>query len=188
MIEEFFKAHQYTIAAIAAAGTFAAVLTSLGLAWSARRADRTKLKAVATLLYDISDQEGAPHNLRVTITNHGKFPLCVRSFFWKLPFGGKIVDEIAEGLYFPIEIAPRVSNTVALYTRDTLKYLTKRMRGAATLIDRLRVRFVRAYVETEDDQRFGVRLSSKVHTWLRRPEPAPRYDIPKPIDRSGSQD
>jgi hypothetical protein len=29
MIEEFFKAHQHTIAAIAAAGTLAAVVTSL---------------------------------------------------------------------------------------------------------------------------------------------------------------
>jgi hypothetical protein len=43
MIEEFFKAHQHTIAAIAAAGTVGAVVTSLWLAWSARRADRTRL-------------------------------------------------------------------------------------------------------------------------------------------------
>jgi hypothetical protein len=37
MIEEFLEAHQHTIAAIAAAGTVGAVLTSL---WLARRANR----------------------------------------------------------------------------------------------------------------------------------------------------
>jgi hypothetical protein len=46
MIEEFFKAHQHTIAAIAAAGTVGAVLTSLWLAWRANRADRTRLSAL----------------------------------------------------------------------------------------------------------------------------------------------
>jgi len=49
MIEEFFKAHQHTIAAIAAAGTVGAVVTSLWLAWSARRADRTRLKPHADM-------------------------------------------------------------------------------------------------------------------------------------------
>jgi hypothetical protein len=184
MIEEFFKAHQHTIAAIAAGSTFAAVLTSLWLAWRARRADQTKLKAVATLVYDTIDQESAPLNLQVTITNRGKFPLRARSFFWKLPFGDeieptKLVDSYVERRT-PIEIAPRASDTVTLFNRDTLKCLAKRMRGAATLADRLRVRFVRVYVETDDGQRFRVKLSSKVHTWLGRPEPAPRYNIPKP--------
>ena len=50
VIEEFFKAHQHTIAAIAAAGTFAAVVVSLLLAWGAKRADRTRLRAVANLM------------------------------------------------------------------------------------------------------------------------------------------
>jgi len=45
MIEEFFKAHEHTIAAITAAGTVGAVVTSLWLAWRAKRADRTRLTA-----------------------------------------------------------------------------------------------------------------------------------------------
>jgi len=93
MIEEFFKAHQYTTQAIAAAGTLATVVVSLALAWSAWRADRTKLKALATLLYlveDPIDPKSALMNLGVTITNHGRFPLRACSFFWKLPFRDEI--------------------------------------------------------------------------------------------------
>src|SRR5947207_5545904 len=54
MIEEFFKAYQYTIAAISAAGTVGAVVVSLSLAWRANRADRTRLKAHAyiDLIFD----------------------------------------------------------------------------------------------------------------------------------------
>jgi hypothetical protein len=77
VIEEFLKAHQYTIAAFVAASTFAAVVVSLGLAYSARRADRTKLKATADLWYllkDPIDPKTAPRLLKVVITNYGRFP------------------------------------------------------------------------------------------------------------------
>lgn len=172
MIEEFFKAHQHTIAAFAAAGTVGAVVTSLVLAWSARRADRTRLKAVATLVYDTFGQESGPMTLRLTITNHGKFPLRARSFFWKLPFGdeiepSKIFDAYVERRT-PIEIAPRASDTVALFGRANLKYLAEGLRGADTLTDRLRFRFIRAYVRTDDGETFRVKLSPEVRqvwTW-----------------------
>jgi hypothetical protein len=78
MIEEFFKAHQHTIAAIAAAGTVGAVLTSLWLAWRANRADRTRLSAGAdiVLIFHMPiDGKTVPKFLRVSITNHGKWPL-----------------------------------------------------------------------------------------------------------------
>src|SRR5262249_10307588 len=91
MIEEFFEAHQHTIAAIAAAGTVGAVVTSLWLAWSARRADRTKLRAVAnlmTLFHPSIDPKAAPEFLTVSITNQGKWPLRIPTnfFYWKVPF------------------------------------------------------------------------------------------------------
>jgi exosortase/archaeosortase len=88
MIEEFFKAHQYTIQAIAAAGALAAVVVSLALASSARRADRTRLEAVAnlmTIFHPTIDPKTAPEFLTVSITNHGKWPLRIPTnfFYWK---------------------------------------------------------------------------------------------------------
>jgi len=64
MIEEFFKAHQHTIAAFAGS-TFAAVVVSLWLAWSARRADRTKLMATADLVTLMSPRDERRFNPQI---------------------------------------------------------------------------------------------------------------------------
>src|SRR5262249_32846397 len=73
------------------AGTLAAVVTSLVLAWNARRADRTQLRAVAnlmTIFHPTIDPKTAPEFLTVSITNQGKWPLRIPStfFYWKVPF------------------------------------------------------------------------------------------------------
>ena len=176
MIEELFKAHQHTIAAIAAAGTFLAVLTSLGLAYSARRADRTKLKATAGLWYLVDspiDPKTAPRLLKVVITNYGRFPLRIRSnfFYWKVPFRTEImqqapVDRISTGPWqwreYPVEIAPRTTETFTITTLENLEQEAKRMRGANTFADRLRFRFIRAFVRTDNGETFRVKLSSDV--------------------------
>src|SRR5262249_29396246 len=128
MIEEFFKAHQHTIAAIAAAGTVGAVVTSLWLAYSARRADRTRLRARANLVSIVHpttiDPKNAPEYLRVSITNHGKFPLRIPAtfFYWKVPFRREVMlitppldfvggfPPMIAKKFYPTEIAPRASD------------------------------------------------------------------------------
>jgi hypothetical protein len=176
MIEEFFKAHQYTIAATAAAGTLAAVVTSLWLAWSARRADRTRLKAHADIMLifqsDI-DPKDAPEFLTVSITNQGKWPLRIQAnfFYWKAPFKREYMiaqpldrvgsDWIPKRSY-PREVAPRTSESFYICALPTLRQEAKRVRERPTFADRLRFRFIKAYVQTDDGRTFRVKLSPAI--------------------------
>jgi len=76
-IEQFSQAHQYTIAAISAASTFAAVVVSLVLALIAQRTNRTRIKAHASVSYiDHATLRGKPKPkyLTVMITNVGVIP------------------------------------------------------------------------------------------------------------------
>jgi hypothetical protein len=181
MIEDFFKAHQHTIAAIAAAGTLAAVVTSLALAWSARRADRTRLRASADIVLIFQspiDGKSVPKFLKVSITNIGKFPLQIQSgfFHWKVPFKNEVMqvpplDLIGSPLipsrHYPSVISPRASANFTIWDVDTFKQEVKRMRGLDTFADRLRFRFIRAFVRTDDGKTFRVKLSPQVRAiWL----------------------
>jgi hypothetical protein len=178
MIEKFFEAHQHTIAALAAGGTLAAVVTAIVLAFLRSRADRTKLTATADLyaIYDatIIDPESAPKFLKVIIRNHGKLPLRIQApfFGWKLPFRGEAMMIIPLDLlgsspltprkHYPTEITPRTSETFTLHDLATFKQEAKRMRGAPTFARRIRFRFIRAFVVTDDGAKFWVRIMPSV--------------------------
>jgi hypothetical protein len=177
------KAHQHTIAAIAAAGTVGAVVTSLWLAWSARRADRTRLRAFANLMIVALtgiDPKAARELLVVGITNQGKWPLRIPTtfFYWKVPFkrtrmvimpldmtGSALIDKKS----YPVEVAPRASENFFICDLASFKETVKSMRGADTFADRLRLRFIRAFVETDDGETFRVKLSPGVRqVWTGR--------------------
>jgi hypothetical protein len=49
-IEEFFKAHEHTMAALEALSTFAAVVVALVLSLVSQRANRTRIKAVVSAI------------------------------------------------------------------------------------------------------------------------------------------
>jgi hypothetical protein len=181
MVEDFFKAHQHTIAAIAAVGTLAAVITSLVLAYVARRADRTRLRARATLvtlLHDTIDPRSAPKFLRVDITNHGRWSvrIPVPFFYWKVPFKRGVM--VARPLDhtnshwigkkdYPTDVGPRTSESFFISDLATFRQEVKRIRGADTFVNRLRFRFIRAFVQMDDDETFRVKLSSHVReVWL----------------------
>jgi hypothetical protein len=77
MIEEFFKAYQNIIQAIAAAGTVGAVVTSLWLAWRAKRADRTRLRARADMVAHLPcahRRDSCPEVLEGEHHEHRKVP------------------------------------------------------------------------------------------------------------------
>jgi hypothetical protein len=176
MIEEFFTAHQHTIAAIAAFGTLAAVVTSLVVAWSARRADRTWLKAVANIVltfHDPIDGKIVPKFLRVSITNRGKWPLHIPAlfFYWKVPFRGEVMNVVPLDLIgsplippqlYPIEIPPRASANFHLSDLPTFEQYAKKMRGADTFADRVRFRFTKGFVLTDDGKTLRVKLSPEI--------------------------
>jgi hypothetical protein len=183
MIEDFFKAHQHTIAAIGAVSTFAAVVTSLWLARRATRADRTRLKARADLVLIFHapiDGKSVPKFLKVRITNIGRFPLHIPSvfFYWKVPFKREFMEvppldltgsPLIPPQHYPSVISPRASVGFTIWDVDTFKREVKRMRGADTLADRLRFRFIRAFVHTDDGETFKVKLSPEVRAvWLER--------------------
>ena len=180
MIEEFFKAHQHTIAAIAALGTVGAVVTSLWLAWSAKRADRTRLKAVADIVLIFHDPiyaKANPKYLKVNITNIGKSPLHMPSgfFYWKVPFTREVMqveplDLIGSPLippkHYPTAILPRSSASFTISDLATFELAVKQMRAADSLVDRLRSRFIRGFVLTGDGKTFRVKLSRAVRQAL----------------------
>ena len=183
LIEEFLKAHEHTIAAITAVGTVGAVVTSLWLAWRANRADRTRLKARAdiVLIFHVPiDGKSVPKFLKVSITNIGKFPLHIPSvfFYWKVPFKREFMEvppldltgsPLIPPQHYPSVISPRASAGFTISDVDTFKQEVKRMRGADTLADRLRFRFIRAYVHTDDGETFKVKLSPQVRdVWMDR--------------------
>jgi hypothetical protein len=69
---------------------------------------------------------------------------------------------------YPVEIAPRTTETFTITTRETLEQEVKRMRGADTFADRMRFRFIRAFVQTDDGETFRVKLSPGVRqVWSR---------------------
>jgi hypothetical protein len=178
MIEEFFKAHQHTIAAVAAAGTVGAVVTSLWLAWSAKRADRSRLKAHADIVLifnsTIDDPKDAPRFVSVSVTNQCKWPLRIQAnfFYWKTPFKREYMtaqplDQIGSDWIpkksYPREVAPRTSESFYMSDLPTLRRMRERF---DTFADRLRFRFIKAYVQTDDGETFRVRLSPAIRQVL----------------------
>ena len=76
-LEQFSRAHQHTIGALAALSTFAAVLVSLALALNAQRSRRTRIAAHASVRRKVSEalQGSQRRYLPVTITNVGVMPV-----------------------------------------------------------------------------------------------------------------
>jgi hypothetical protein len=170
LIEQFFEAHQHTVDAIAAAGTLAAVATSLWLAYRARRADRTKLKATADL-WTIVVPNDTPKFLQVTIRNVGKFPVRITAsfFYWKVPFSRNWLSMGPLDLYgspliprknYPIKIDPRTTETFTLWDLATFKKEAKKIRETSSV--QIRLRFIRAFVFTDEGAKSKVKLSPHV--------------------------
>jgi hypothetical protein len=126
------------------------------------------------------DGKTAPRFLKVSITNIGKFPLHISSgfFYWKVPFRGEVMQVMPLDLSgsplippkrYPTEISPRASASFTISDMPLFEQEAKRMRGANTLADRLRFRFVRALVRTDDGETFRMKLSPGVReVWSRQ--------------------
>jgi hypothetical protein len=68
---------------------------------------------------------------------------------------------------YPVEIAPRTAETFTITDLEKLEQEAKRMRGADSFADRLRFRFIKAYVLTDDGDAFRVKLSPNIRqVWL----------------------
>jgi hypothetical protein len=170
-IEQFSRAHQYTIAAFATVSTFAAVLVSLALALIAQRSRRTRIKAHASIRRIVSAalQGTPPRYLTVTITNVGVLPVHIpfAFFSWKLPFKSEYYtvnpwdatqhDPLVRRRDYPAEIKPRSSATFFLAEISVFQETLSNMLLQEHL-SQWRSRPIRAVVVTEDAKLFKVKI------------------------------
>jgi hypothetical protein len=181
-LEEFFKAHQYTVAALGVLGTFSAVTVSLIVALVSQRASRTRIKARAAMSIIMHDTIGPnyPTYVTVDITNLGivSVEIPMSFFFWRLPFkpGFFLVtpmdysneDPWVPQKRYPIEIKPRTSQSFYLSGIDLFCQLAQEKFVGQTFLERLRSRFLGAMVRTSDGKMFDVRLDKSIRDELRK--------------------
>jgi hypothetical protein len=168
-IEEFCKAHQYTIAALAAVGTCSAVVAAL---WIALRADRTRISAFAAITYW---QYQRPY-LTVRIHNNSLFPVTVQpSFFYlKIPLRARdyltapmdfVSDQFIKAKRYPVNIPARDGRLFVLCEIEMLQDL---FRAKNSNMNRWGGWLYRAYVTTVDGKSVRVRLDASVRNELRK--------------------
>ena len=181
-LEEFFKAHEHTVAALEAVSTFAVVVVSVTLALVAQRANRTKVKAFAlmsVMLHSTLEGKPKPTYVTVVIRNAGVMPVMIPfSFFhWKAPLKGgawtvnpwdySAGDEWVPQKRYPVEIRPRGSENFFLAEKSVFRGTMLETFSGATFIERCRFRFLRARVVTDDNKIFNVKLDRTLRKELR---------------------
>lgn len=181
-IELFFKAHQYTVAAFSAASTFTAVLVSLALAVSAKRSNRTRLRANASfsiIMHATIDPKNPPRYLTVSVTNVGIMPLRIpfaffhwhvrlrRGTFMVTPHDYSARDPHVPQQQYPVEIAPRASHSFFLSEARMFRKEMRRIMSGPYAVGRLGLFLMHAIIVSDDGQRFHVKLDKSVCKELR---------------------
>ncbi|MGE5536320.1 MAG: hypothetical protein ACM3W7_12490 [Acidobacteriota bacterium] len=176
-LEEFCKAHQFTIAALSALATFGAVLVSLAFGFFTLRSTRTRIKstvAFSVVLHETLRGKPKPTYLTADIRNLGVMPVTIPlSFFrWKLPFdrGTYMVnpwDYLSHDVWvsqkqYPFEIKPRAAQT--FFIADTERFHTEllKMFEQGGFLKRLQYRYMRVCIITGDGTIFRAKLDRKV--------------------------
>jgi hypothetical protein len=178
-IDEFFRGSEHTIAALSAISTFAAVVVSLAIAFFAHRANRTRLKAAASIkfIFHETATQPYPEYLYVNLTNIGILPATVQFsfFYWRLPFARGLMlisplefygDNWHPKRAFPVEIGPRRSVSICLSSIHMLRKTLGEL-SASGLLNHIRLRFMKAYVATDDNKTFKVKLDRSVRKEIR---------------------
>ena len=170
--------YPYLISAIAALGTYAAVVVSLMIALWAQRANKTKLVAriyVVDIILEGVAVKKPPQYITVSITNTGTMPLRIPLLFlsWRLPFQWRTTFAVSPLDFFkgypyipqrsyPVEIPPRANECFHVGTPDLQK------KEAIEIWKKYWWRlyifrwFVRFRVATEDGYGFKVIMSKEV--------------------------
>jgi hypothetical protein len=182
-LEDFLKAHQFTIAALGVLGTFSAVVVALATTFVATRASRTRIRARAsinTVHHSTLAGEEMPQYLAVSIQNLGVMPVLIPlSFFnWKLPFARRFLmiipldysqtDEWIAQKRYPFEIKPRSSEIFFLSDIAMFREYAQKDIVGGTIWSRLRSLFLRARVFTDDSKRFKVVFDKSLQKELAR--------------------
>jgi hypothetical protein len=177
-LEEFFKAHEHTMAALEAVSTFAAVVVALVLSLVSQRANRTRIKAVVSatiIMHESIDAPDYPSYVSVDITNNGILPVMIplAFFHWRVPFkrGVWLVtpmdysqgDPWVPQRQYPVEIVPRSSKVFYLSGLEMFRSECRDKFIGDSFLDRCRFRFLRARVRTDDGKLFNVKIDRSLH-------------------------
>jgi hypothetical protein len=176
--EAFFGRHQHTISAIEALSTFAVVVLSLVLALISQRASRTRAKAFVEInaMHHANLGDRRPAYVTVSIQNAGLYPLSIPlSFFcWYVPFewekplsrrGWSVIpwdysqeDPLVPQKRYPVEIKPRGSEMFFLADAATFHQQFEEIFAATNRFQRVRFRFLKARIVTDDGKLFNVKF------------------------------
>ncbi len=181
-LEEFLKAHQYTTTALGVVGTFSAVLVALVLALVSQRANRTRVKASASIrviMHSTLEGKATPTYVTVYVRNAGVMPVMIPFWFfhWRAPFSRRgrwnvnpwdysQGDEWVPQKRYPFEIKPRCSEIFFLGEISVFRSEMRRVFAEANYFKRLCFHFLRARVETDDGKMFNVRLDRSLRKEL----------------------
>lgn len=172
-LEEFFKAHHHTIAALGVAGTFSAVHISLTVALLAQRSNRPRIRArvaINIILHSSIEGPDYPTYVTVDVTNVSLVPVSIPMsfFFWKIPFRRGLflvmpldcaqADQWIAPKTYPVEIKPRTSVSFILSDIETFRKEVKDKLMGQTFLERLQFRFLRARLRSADGRMFSARL------------------------------
>jgi hypothetical protein len=170
--EEFFKAHQFTIAALGVIGTFLAVVVALFNSVAALGVSRTRISArvsINAIHHTSLEGRERPRYLTVRISNLGTMPVQIPlSFFhWKLPFQGGVFtvvpqdysgDQWVAQKKYPVEIKARGTEIFFLSSMGRFHETARQHLIGKSNRSRLRSRFLSAFVTTDDGRTFNVKV------------------------------
>jgi hypothetical protein len=174
-LEDFAGRHAHSIALLEAVSTTAAVIVALSVSYAAKRANRPRLTARATISLIIYGDgrtiEDAPTYITVQLTNVGQVPIRLHStlFSWRIPFMrnawmampvDELGDEHVPKRSYPFVLFPNTSETIYLSSLERFKAHIPRILDSGRLGRKISARFVRGSVYTDDGSLFRARLSA----------------------------
>ena len=169
--EEFFKAHQFTIAALGVIGTFLAVVVALFNSVAALRVSRTRISArvsINAIHHKSLEGRERPKYLTVRVSNLGTMPVNIPLgfFHWKLPFQGGVFtvvphdysagDQWVTQKKYPAEIKARGTEIFFLSSIGMFHDTARQHLIGKSVWSRSRSRFLSAFVMTDDGKTFNV--------------------------------
>jgi hypothetical protein len=163
-VEQFCKDHEKTIEFCQAAFTLLAVIVSLGIARSARKATNTRLRVrLQTEVIKRDALSKYPTYVTISITNTGILPIRIPiSYFQlKVPLRQEnwIIEHSPNELLippkqFPVEILPHATEKFYPVEINSFRYTFHEIVRATGWGTRILFRFVKATVVTDDGMRF----------------------------------
>jgi hypothetical protein len=174
-LEDFFKAHHDTIAALGVIGTFLAIAVALFSSFIALWGPRPRIRGLVSVKRVDGPRRDSLEFLVVTIRNLSVAPIHIppEFFLWKFPLQRPFFpwyplesDEWGHERRDTVQINGRGSETFFLYPLHVFK---ERAAGsfAKTVFGRLRLRFLSFVVLTEEGKFFKVKLDRTIRNDIR---------------------